>query len=85
MCSCSGGIETTIYFFLHCANFNTHRQTPFDEIAAIDANILTENENSIVNTLLFGKPNSENYYNKAMLNAPNEFIISPERFDFPLF
>ena len=84
-CSCSGGIETTIYFFVHCANFNTHRQTPFDEIATIDANILTKNENCIVNTILFGKPNSENYYNKAMLNAPNEFIKSSERFDFPLF
>ena len=39
-CSCSSGIETTIHFFLHCANFNIQRQTLFDKIAAIDANIL---------------------------------------------
>ena len=56
MCSCSSGgssgIRTTIYFFLHCANFNTQRQTLFDKIAKMDANILSENEDSIVNTLL---------------------------------
>ena len=85
MCSCSSGIETTIYFFLHCANFNIQRQTLFDEIATIDANILTENEDSIVNTLLFGKPNSENSFNKAMLNASLEYILSTERFYNQLF
>ena len=74
MCSCSSGIKTTIHFF----------QTLFEKIAIIDANILSENEDSIVNTLLFGKPNSENYFNKAMLNASIEFILSTERFNDPL-
>ena len=87
MWSCSSGIETTIQFFLNCANFNTlwHKpsliQTLFDKIAAIDAKILTENEDSIVNTLLFGKPNSENSFNKAKLNASIEIILSAERFN----
>ena len=63
MCSCSSGIETRIHFFLHCANFSIQRQTLFDKIAIIDANILTENEDSIVNTLLFGKSNSEKRVN----------------------
>ena len=85
MCNCSSGIETTIHFFLHCANFITQRQTFFDKIATLDANILTENEGSIVNTLLFGKPNSENFFNKAMLNTLIEFILSTERFNNPLF
>ena len=85
MCSCSSGIETTIHFFLHCVNFNTQRQTLFDKIATMDTNILTENEYSIVNTLLFGKPNSENSFNKAMLNVSIEFVLSTERFNNPLF
>ena len=55
MCSFSSGIETTIHFFLHCANFDTQRQTFLDKIATINANISTEKEDSIVNTLLFGK------------------------------
>ena len=60
MCNCSSGIETMIYFFLNCANFNTQRQTLFDKIATIDVNILTEIEDIIVNTLFFEKPNGEN-------------------------
>ena len=74
MCSCSSGIETTIHFFLHCAKFYFQRQTLFDKIATIDANTLTKNEDSIVNTLLFGKPDCENSFNKAMLNASIEYI-----------
>ena len=85
MCSCSSGIETTIHFLLHCANFNIQRQTLFDKIATIDTNILTENEDSIVNTLLLGKPNCENSFNKALLNASIEYILSTERFNNPLF
>ena len=85
MCSCSSGIETTIHFFLHCANFNIQRQTLFDKIATIDASILTKNEDSIVNTLLYGKANSENSFNKAMLNASVGYILSTERFNNPLF
>ena len=85
MCRCSSVIETTIRFFLHCAKFTTQRQTLFDKRATIDANILTENDDSIVNTVLFGKPNSEKSFNKAMLNESIEFILSTERFNNPLF
>ena len=85
LCSCSSGVETTIHSFLRCANFNTQRQTLFEKIATIDANIWTENENGIVNALLFGKPNNENSFNKAMLNASIEIILSTERFNNPLF
>ena len=85
MFSCSSGIEATIHFFLHCANVNTQWQTLFDKITTIDASILTENEDSIVNILLFGKVNSKNSFKKAMLNASIEFILSTERFNNTLF
>ena len=85
MCSCSSGVETTTHFFLHCANFYFQRQTLFDRITTIDENILTENEESIINTLLYGKINSENSINKAILNASIEYILSTERFNEPLF
>ena len=84
MCSCGSGTETTKHFLLHCPNFHLQRQTLFDKIATIDSNILTENEESIVNTLLFGKLNSENSFNKAILNASIDFILSTERFNNPL-
>ena len=85
MCNSSSGIETTIYFFLHCPSFNIQRQTLFDKRAAIDGNILIENEDNIVNTLLFEKPNSKISFNKTMLNASIVFILSAERFNNPLF
>ena len=54
MRGCSSGIETTINFFLHCTKFNTERQTTlFGKIATTDASILTEKDDSIINTLLF--------------------------------
>ena len=62
------------------------KDNPFiDKITTINANILTENEDSIVNTLLFGKPKSETSLNKAMLNASIEYILSTEGFNNPLF
>ena len=85
MCNCGSGIETTIHFFLHCANFNTQRQTLFDKIATIDTNILTENDDSIVSVLLFGKQNCEKSCNKSIINATIEFILSTERFSNSLF
>ena len=85
MCSCSSDIEITIHFFLHCANFDIQRQTLINKIATVDESILTENEDSIVNTLLFGKPNSKNFFNKAVLNSPIEYILPTERFNDPLF
>ena len=42
-------------------------------------------DKSIVNTLLFGKPNSANFFNKAMLSMSIEFIVSTKRFNNPLF
>ena len=69
-------LKQRFIFFSIAQIVNTQRQTLFDKIATIDANILPENEVSIVNTLLFGKPNSENSFNKAMLNASIEFILS---------
>ena len=84
MCSCGSGTETTKHFLLHCPNFHLQRQTLFDKIATIDSNILTENEESIVNTLLFGKLNSKNSFYKAILNASIDFILSTDRFSDPL-
>ena len=78
-------IMEVVNIFLHCANFYTQRQTLFCKIATIDANILTENEGSIVNTLLFGKSNCKDFFNKPMLNSSIEFIVSIEKLNSSLF
>ena len=84
MCDCRNGVETTKHFFLHCANFNSQRQTLFNKIRDIDEFILTESEDNIVNILLFQKPNNDDAMNRAILNLTIEFIILSERFNGPL-
>ena len=32
ICNCGNSVETTINYFLHCANFSLERQTHFDNI-----------------------------------------------------
>ena len=80
MCSCCG-IETTIHFFLHCASFNTPRQTLFDKIATIDANNLTENEDNIVKLILSYLENEIVKIPSIKLNASIEFILLTARFN----
>ena len=75
MCICSNGIEITIHLF-SIAQILILTDKPSLTIATIDVKILTKNEDSIVNTLLFGKPNSENSFNNAMRNMVTEFTIS---------
>ena len=48
----------------------------------MDEDILTASEDNIVNVLLFGKPNSDNAINMALLNLTIEFITSSERSSF---
>ena len=74
------------FIFFSIAQILILKDKPFfDKIATTDTNILTENEDSIVNTLLFGKLISENSFNKAMLGTSIEFTTSNERFNNPVF
>ena len=86
LCSSSrNDIESTVHFFLHLPNFTTQRQTLLNKIKSINASIMTENENSVVKTLLFGRPNFRYSTNKEIINATVSFILTTERFNCPLF
>ena len=56
LCSCGNDIESTVHFFLHYPNFTTQRQTLLNKLRSINASIIAETENSVVRTLLFGRP-----------------------------
>ena len=81
----SGSIETTTHFFLLCSNVNTQRPTLFDKTAVTNVDILIASEDIFGNALLLGKPNTENFFKKAILNASIEFILLTERFNNTLF
>ena len=79
--SCGNGIESTVHFFLHCPNFTTQRQTLLNKLKSINANIMTENKNSVVRTLLFGRPDFNYSTNKEIINAIISSILTTERFN----
>ena len=69
LCSSGNDIESTVHFYLHCPNFTTQRQTLLNKLKSINANIMTENENSVVRTSLFGRPDFNYSTNKEIMNA----------------
>ena len=85
LCSCGNDIESIVHFFLHCPNFTTQRQTLLNKLKSINASIMTENENSVVRTLLFGRPDFNYSTNKEIINATISFSLTTERFNCPLF
>ena len=76
MCSCRNDIESTVYFFLHCPNFTTQRQTLLNKLISINASIMAEN--SVVRTLLFGRPDFNYSTNKEIINATISFILTAD-------
>ena len=85
LCSCRNDIESSVHLFLHCPNFTTQRQTLLNKLKSINASIMTENENSVVRTLLFGRPDLSYSTNKEIINLTISFILTTERFNCPLF
>ena len=69
LCTGRNNIEATAHFFLHCSNFTTQRQTLLIKQKSINASIMAENENSVVMTLLFGRPDFTYSNNKEIINA----------------
>ena len=78
LCSCGNDTESTVHFFLHCPNFTTERQTLLNKLKSINASIMAENENSVVRTLLFGRPDFSYSTNKEIINATISFILTTE-------
>ena len=81
LCSCGQGVESTKHFFLHCIFFANSRAALLQKISEIEKSILNENDDSIIESLLFGKPNFEFFKNKSIIESAIEYILSTERFD----
>ena len=85
LCSSGNDIESTVHFFLHCPNFTTQRQTLLNKLKSINASIMTENENSVVRRLLFGRPDFNYSTNNEIINVTISFTLTTERFICPFF
>ena len=83
LCSCRNDVESTVHFFLHCQNLTTQRQAILKKLKSINWSITAEN--SVVRTLIFGRPDFNYSTNKEIINATISFILTTERFNCPLF
>ena len=81
LCSCEQGVESTKHFFLHCTFFINSRAILLQRISIIDNSILNENDDSIIETLLFGRKKFEFLTNKSIIESVVDYILSTERFD----
>ena len=85
LCDYGNETETITHFFLHCPSFHTPRQTLLNNIRNINEQILSHGEDQLIQTFLYGNPNFNLTVNRLILNATIEYLISTERFKYPLF
>ena len=69
LCGCGSDIESTVHFLPHSPNFTTQRRTLSNKLKSNNASILTENENSVVRTFLFGRSDFTCSTNKEIINV----------------
>ena len=84
LCSCSTGIENTVYYFLHCPNFSFARNTFLNEIAIVDRSIINQ-DIKIIQTFLYGNPSYSVNDNRLILDASIKYILETKRFVGPIF
>ena len=85
LCDCGNGIEKTTLFFRHCPNFLTPRQTLLNNIKNINKQILSDDEVHLTQMFLYSNLNYNLIINRLILNSKIEYLISTERFKFPVF
>lgn len=82
ICDCTGGIESTEHFFLHCPKFNSQRQTLLSNIAtALNTDISVFPDSHLTEILMYGSPSFNNVTNKIILTASLHYIKSTGRFN----
>ena len=85
ICICGGDIKSINHFFLHCPEYCEARKTLFDNIQSIVKMLLSQNESSWTQLLLYGGPKRNSNVNAFILNSAIDFILSSGRFNGPLF
>ena len=85
ICICGKDIESTNHFLLQCSLFLNERLVLMNKICDIDSPLIDQNENSLCYTLLLGKQDMNDSESTHILEATIEYILSTERFNFPLF
>ena len=80
LCSCSLEVESVFHFFLHCHYYPNIRSTLLNKLQSIDINLLNQEDNIVVDVLLYGSTKFNNNQNFRLLISSLHYILKSERF-----
>ena len=78
---CSIEAEDTYHFFMRCQNFSNQRNVFFDELNAINSEILKMSENEIIRALSLGNKGFPKDINLRIITSSIPFIEDSKRSD----
>ena len=80
LCSCSLEVESVSHFFLHCHYHSNIRSTLLNELQSIDINLLNQEDDIVVEVLLYGSTKFNTNQNYRLLSSSIDYILKSERF-----
>ena len=80
LCSCSLEVESVSHFFLHCHYYSNIHSTLLNELQSIDINLLNQEDDIVVEVLLYGSTKFNNNQNFRLLSSSIDYILKPKRF-----
>ena len=83
-CSCRLEVESVFHFFLHCHYYLNIRSTLLNELQSIDINLSNQEDDIVVEVLLYGSTKFNTNQNFRLLSSPIDYTLKSERFSGPL-
>ena len=80
LCSCSFGVESVSRFFLQCHYYSSIPSTLLNELQPIDINLLNQEDDIVVEVLLYGITKFNNIQNFRLLRSSIDYVLKYERF-----
>ena len=80
LCSCSLEVESVSHFFQHCYYYSNICSTLLNELQSIDINLLNQEDDIVVEVLLYGSTKFNNNQNFRLLCSSIDHILKSERF-----
>ena len=69
LCTCSLDTESTVQYFLHCNYYNSARISLLNDLNSVDRTLFNLSNLSLVNVLLYGGPQFDDFQNIFILNT----------------
>ena len=74
-CSCSLEVESVSHFFLHCHYYSNIHSTLLNELQSIDLNLLNQEDDIVVEVLLYGSTKFNNNQSFRLLSPSVDYIL----------